>query len=167
MKKKESNFAFIDSQNVNLAIKSQWWKLDRERLFVYLKDKYKVSKVYIFIGYISTNNDLYSFLQQCWYILIFKPVLELASGQTKWNVDAELVLQAMIEYKKYDSAVIITWDGDFACLIRHLRKHDKLKRLIVPNKHRYSCFLRFEGKWKIDSLTNLQKKLEYKKRRTS
>ncbi len=160
--KQESNFGFIDAQNVNLAIRDQWWKLDWKKLYKHLHKKYKSRKVFLFIGYIPENQDMYTFLQSIWYILIFKPVLQLKSGKTKWNVDAELVLQTMIELPNFDRAIVITWDWDFACLIRYLRKIDKLKILIVPNEKRYSSFLRYEAKWYIDSLTNKQKKLEYK-----
>jgi len=45
----EKNYAFIDAQNVNLAIKDQKWSLDWKKLRVYLKDKYKVGKAYLFI----------------------------------------------------------------------------------------------------------------------
>ncbi len=166
-KNKQKNYAFIDSQNVNLATRDQWWSLDWARFFIYLKEKYQVQEVYLFIGYIQSNQDLYNFLQKCWYILVFKPVLELKSWKTKWNVDAELVLQTMIDYDKYDKAVIVTGDGDFACLVRHLRKNNKLRRLIVPNKDKYSVFLRVEWQWSIDSLTNLRAKLEHKKRDTN
>ena len=37
-------YAFIDSQNLNLGVRSQGWKLDFERFRVFLKDKYKVEK---------------------------------------------------------------------------------------------------------------------------
>ena len=166
MKKGKENYAFIDGQNVNLAIRDQWWKLDWKRLRVYLKDKYKINKVYLFIWYISSNLELYSFLEDCWYSLVFKPVLEI-DWKTKWNVDAELVLQVMIDFKKYDKAIIITWDWDFACLIKYLRNKSKLQKLIVPNQKRYSSFLRREWKWLIDSLSNLKKKLEYRRRCTN
>ena len=152
---------------MNLAVKDQWWTLDWNRFYIYLQDKYNVTEIYLFIWYIQSNQDLYNFLQKCGYILVFKPVLELKSGKTKGNVDAELVLQAMIDYGTYDKAVIVTGDGDFACLIRYLRKNDKLRRLIVPNINKYSVFLRIEWQWSIDSLTNLKQKLEHKKRGTS
>ena len=161
MKKKETNYAFIDSQNVNLAIREQWWKLNWTKLYKHLVKKYKCEKVYLFIGYIEKNENLYNFLKKIWFELIFKPVLELKSWQTKWNVDAELVLQSMIDYKKYDKAIIITWDWDFACLVRYLREQEKLKILIVPNQNKYSTFLKHEARWFIDSLTNKRKKLEY------
>jgi len=49
---KENNYAFIDSQNLHLAIKNLGWKLDSKKFRVYLKDKYFVNNAYLFIGYI-------------------------------------------------------------------------------------------------------------------
>jgi len=69
-------YAFIDSQNLNLAIQECGWKLDFGRFYVYLKDKYKVSKVFLFIGYVAGNEALYTFLQKAGYIIVFKPTLE-------------------------------------------------------------------------------------------
>jgi hypothetical protein len=45
----ENNFAFIDSQNVNLAIKDQGWKLDWKSFYKYLSVKYKCTEIYMFI----------------------------------------------------------------------------------------------------------------------
>lgn len=39
---RQNNYAFIDSQNLYLGVKSQGWKIDYDRFFVYLKDKYLV-----------------------------------------------------------------------------------------------------------------------------
>jgi uncharacterized LabA/DUF88 family protein len=66
----------------------------------------------------------------------------LKDDGVKGNVDAELVLHTMIEYPNYDKAVIVTGDGDFHCLVEHLKKHEKLLRLVVPNKKKYSALLR-------------------------
>ncbi len=44
MKNPNNNYAFINSQNLNLAIKDCGWDLDFGRFFVYLHDKYKISK---------------------------------------------------------------------------------------------------------------------------
>ena len=159
---KKYNSTFIDAQNVNLAIREQWWKLDWIKLFKHLKKKYKSEKNYIFIWYISKNQKLYNFLKKIWYILIFKDVLVLEDWKTKWNVDAELVLQVMIELNNFDKAIIITWDWDFACLIRHLRKIWKLKELIVPNKSKYSWFLKKAWWCYLSSLTEKKNKLELK-----
>jgi uncharacterized LabA/DUF88 family protein len=138
----KNNYAFIDSQNLNLAIRDQGWILDFERFRRYLFDKYDVAKAFLFIGYIPTNQTLYTSLQQQGYIVVFKPTLILSSGKVKGNVDAELVLHAMIEYPNYDRAVIVSGDGDFHCLIKHLRDRNKLEKLIIPNQRKYSSLLR-------------------------
>jgi len=96
-----NNYAFIDSQNLNLAIREQGWELDFKRFRTYLQDKYGVTKAFIFIGYLATNESLYTALQKYGYIVIFKPTLKLADGKVKGNIDAELVLHAMIEYSNY------------------------------------------------------------------
>jgi len=161
MDKTSNNYAFIDSQNLNLSIRDQGWALDFKRFRKYLEDKYGVAKAFIFIGYIATNETLYTFLQKQGYILIFKPTLKTPDGKVKGNIDAELVLHTMIEYQNYSQAVIVTSDGDFHCLIEHLKRQKKLKKLIVPNRHKFSSLLR---KFASDMafMNDLRGKLEYK-----
>jgi uncharacterized LabA/DUF88 family protein len=159
-----NNYAFIDSQNLNLAIKDQGWNLDFERFRIYLKDKYGVTKAFIFIGYIQTNQSLYTALQKHGYILIFKPTLELPDGRVKGNVDAEMVLHTMIEYPNYDKALIVTGDGDFFCLVEYLNRNGKLLKLLVPNGEKYSSLLKGVAIDRMDFMNNLKNRLEYKKR---
>ena len=161
MKNKENNYAFIDSQNLNLSIREQGWNLSFKRFRKYLEDKYDVTKAFIFIGYMATNESLYTSLQEYGYILIFKPTLNLPDGKPKGNIDAELVLHAMIEYPNYDKAVIVTGDGDFHCLIEHLKKQDKLRRIIIPNRNKFSSLLR-KFALEMTFMNDLRGKLEYK-----
>ena len=158
---KRNNYAFIDSQNLNLAIKEQGWKLDFKRFRKYLQDKYGVTKAFLFIGYIPTQQSLYTALQDYGYILVFKPTLLLKDGMIKGNVDAELVLHTMIEYPNYVRAVIITGDGDFHCLVEYLKKQKKLEKLIVPNRHKFSSLLR-KFSPNMAFMNDLRGKLEYK-----
>lgn len=53
-------YAFIDSQNLNLGIRSQGWILDFGRFKKYLEDKYNVEKTFLFIGYVVGNESLYT-----------------------------------------------------------------------------------------------------------
>ena len=164
--KKESNFAFIDGQNLHLSVKALGWKLDMARFRTYLKDKYTISKAFVFIGYIGENSDLYKRLQESGYICIFKPVLIYKDGKTKGNCDAELVLQAMIEYPNYKKAVIVTGDGDFHCLVKYFIEQRKLKKLLIPNQKAYSALLkRFPSEY-IAFVSALRHKVAYKKKRT-
>jgi uncharacterized LabA/DUF88 family protein len=134
VKPSANNYAFIDSQNLNLSIREQGWVLDFARFRVYLADKYGIAKAFVFIGYMPENQSLYTSLQKDGYTLVFKPTLLLPEGGVKGNVDAELVLHAMIEYANYDKALIVTGDGDFYCLVEYLLKQDKLLNLMIPNQ---------------------------------
>lgn len=136
------NYAFIDSQNVYLAIKDQGWKLDFYKFRRFLKEKYKVEKAYLFMGYVGGNQQMYKRLQEQGYILIFKPTLTHKDGTTKGNCDAELVLHAVIEYPNYEKALIVSGDGDFYCLAEYLKNNDKLEGMMVPDKKRYSALLK-------------------------
>ena len=138
----ERVYAFIDSQNLNLSIQNIGWKLDFYKLRIYLRDKYKVTKAFIFIGYVTGNELLYSKLQNMGYIVIFRPTLETTTGKIKGNCDAELVLHTMIEYPNYDKAVIISGDGDFHCLIEYLEEKDKLLKVGIPDKNKFSALLK-------------------------
>lgn len=142
MYKRENNFAFIDSQNLNLAIRSLGWQLDFGRFRKYLQEKYGVIRAYLFLGYIPENQKLYEKLQNMGYICIFKPTLTMQGGITKGNCDAELILHTMIHYSHFSKAVIVTGDGDFYCLVEYRLQNDKLKKLIIPNQAQYSALLR-------------------------
>ena len=95
------------------------------------------------------------------YILVFKPTLSLPGGGVKGNVDAELVLHAMIEYLNYEKAMIVSGDGDFACLVDYLKGKDKLLKLMIPNQLKYSSLLR-KFNSDIVFMNNLKGKLEFK-----
>ena len=154
------NYAFIDSQNLNLSIRDQGWKLDFKQFYYYLRDKHHVSRVFIFIGYINGNQKLYTFFQKIGYIVIFKPTIELSDGKVKGNVDAELVLYTMIEINHYDKAIIISGDGDFYCLAEYLKDHNKLLKLMVPNQYKYSSLLKRFSK-DIVFINQLRKRVEF------
>jgi len=154
------NYAFIDSQNLNLSIRDQGWRLDYKRFCKYLKHKYRVVKAFLFIGYIPALEALYNALQQQGYILVYKPTLDLKDGKVKGNVDAELVLHTMIEWDNYDKALIVTGDGDFFCLIEYLKIKGKLEKLLIPNRCKYSTLLRKFGNDTI-FVNELRGKLEY------
>lgn len=156
------NYCFIDSQNLNLGVRSQGWKLDWRKFRQYLRNKYKVTNAYLFIGYKPGNETLYTNLQKMGYIVVLKPTMELPDKSVKGNVDAELVLHTMIHYPDYDKAIIISGDGDFFCLAEYLESKNKLLHIMTPNKHYSKLFKKYSGfivqvDWLKNSL-ELQKK---------
>lgn len=155
------NYAFIDAQNVHLGIKSLGWKLDWQKFRVYLKEKYKVETAYLFVGFLDSNQNLYSTLQKAGFILIFKPIVLNSEMEVKGNCDADLVLHTILEINNYDKAIIVTSDGDFYSLVRYLYENNKLLFVLSPYVKTCSKLLRKEAKEKIYSMDNLRKKLEY------
>jgi len=99
--------------------------------------------------------------------LIFKPVLPDANGDVKGNVDADLVLQAMIDLKNYNKALIVTSDGDFYSLVKYLYEQDKLLKVLSPYVKTCSILLKKSAKEKIVFMDNLREKLEYKRKSTA
>jgi len=162
--KSERNYAFIDSQNLNLGVKSAGWSLDFGKFRLYLKNKYHVSKAYLFIGQLAGQESLYDRLQDQGYHLIFKPTTTYrANGKVlvKGNVDAELVLYAAAKvFDEYDQAIIVTGDGDFHCLVEYLKEEKKLLHLMVPNNK----FSKLLGRFLKDivRINLLRSQLEYR-----
>jgi len=165
-------YAFIDSQNLNLGTSKdirkngktvyEGWKLDFKKFRQYLFDKFRVDKVFLFIGYIKQNEKLYRALSSYGYKLVYKPTVKDGSGKPKGNVDAEIVLHsAVIEYPNYDKAIIISGDGDFYCLHEYLEKKRKLLAIIIPNRKSESSLLRQFQKYKV-FLGRDRDKVEYK-----
>jgi len=158
-------FAFIDSQNLNLGVRSLGWRIDYKKLRLYLKNKYGVDRAFMFIELVGNNQKLYTELQAAGFILVFKPTVqyfENGKKTVKGNVDAELVLHAAaIEFPNYDKAVIVSGDGDFACLLEFLEDKQKLMHVLTPN-HKYSKLLKPFSKY-IIHMSQLKKSIEYQK----
>ena len=117
-----TTYAFIDGQNLYSGIRQLGWALDYQRFRTYLTRHYGVTRAYYFLGYLPQQHGLYAALLQAGYELVFKPVVQGSGYGPKGNVDADLVLRAMIEYPNYDQAVLVTGDGDFYCLVDHLAR---------------------------------------------
>lgn len=158
-----NNYAFIDGQNLFKGIQRLGWTLDYKKFLIHLREKYKVSTAYYFIGYIPEYQWLYDMLNGYGYKIIHKEVLTLADGNKKGNVDAELVLQAMIDYDSYYQAIIVSGDGDYSCLVKYLLENNKLKIVIAPNLDNSSILIRRACNGRFTYLDEFKNKLEYKK----
>lgn len=170
-----NNYAFIDSQNLHLGVGQdvylkdkliyKGWKLDLKKFRVYLKEKFGVTKAYLFLGYLPENEKMYKNFRGFGYNLVFKEVTKDNFGKPKGNVDAELVLQsAAIDYEDYEKAVLVTGDGDFKCLVVFLSKRNKFEVLLIPNQFKYSNLLRKPGLGKLVFINRARNTLEKKQK---
>jgi uncharacterized LabA/DUF88 family protein len=167
-KPKKANYAFIDSQNLNLGVQRAGWKMDWKKFRQYLKDEYQVEKAYMFIGYMPENESLYNQMKEAGYLVVLKPTVDMYMTEeelsdekhvTKGNADAELVLYAMKELPNYDKAVIVSGDGDFYCIVEYLAEKKRLLKLLAPNNHYSTLYRPYTDH--IVVLEKLRKKLSY------
>lgn len=190
---KKGNYAFIDSQNLNLGVQKIGWKMDWRKFRKWLEEKYGVTHAYMFIGYMVENESLYELMHDHGYLVVLKPTLEvkapvevlseeaaaekaknppppLPEGEVekpkmivKGNIDADLVLYAMKELPNYDKALIVSGDGDFLSLVEYLAHEKKLLKVLAPNR-RYSTLLKEFDEY-IEGIDNHRRELAYHDRR--
>lgn len=180
-----NNYAFVDSQNLNLGTQRMGWKLDWRKFRQYLADKHNVTKAYMFIGYMSENESLYEYMHELGFLVVLKPTVDVSGSHdekakaeptsktegteekeksvVKGNIDADLVLYAMKELPNYDQAVIISGDGDFFSLAEYLAEKGKLAHILTPNWQYSSLLKPFESK--IIRLDQLRRQLAYHDRK--
>lgn len=158
---KKKNYAYIDNQNVNVSVQRLWWKIDRGKMIRWLRKDFDVDVAYLFMWYIPEYQKMYDFFESLGYTLVFRQVVQWDNIPNKGNIDTELVLQAMIDYRKYHQAVIVSGDGDFTSLVEHLHSKKKLRCVIAPNKRRTSDFLQESADGRFLFLDGFKKKLAY------
>ncbi len=128
------NIAYIDAANLDKALRmTLLWELDYKRFRKWLADKYKVERAYIFIGLIPRYKNLYNYLQECGFDLVFKDVL-YDTGKAKGNCDTDLVMQTTTDLYEGDlhKAIIVASDGDYAPLVKVLIGKDRLETILSP-----------------------------------
>lgn len=143
--KKQKNYAFIDGANLHKGVVSFGWELDYARFRIWLTDKYKIEKAYIFLGLIPKYSNLYKYLQEIGFTLVFKEIIYDGGGKAKGNCDADLVLHTVRDtYEKtFDRVVLVTSDGDYAGLVKFLQEKKKLLTIISPrNSDKCSILLK-------------------------
>lgn len=162
----KGNYAFIDSQNLNLGVQKYGWKMDWRKFRQFLEDKYGVTQAYMFIGYVPEFEPLYEQMHEAGYMIVLKPTFDMTrlhpemlpeeehlqtekteksdteedKKPIKGNIDAELVLWTMRLINEYDKAIIVSDDGDFYSLVEYLEERKKLLHLLTPTQHYSSLY---------------------------
>lgn len=138
MKSIRKDAAYIDGANLHNGIKSLSWDFDYKRFRVWLREKYSVEQAYLFIGMMPKYAELYTRLQEQGYTLVFKDVIYDNNGKAKGNCDADLVVAAMQDAyeNKFDNAVLVSSDGDYAPLVKFLIAKEKMLAVVSPYETR-------------------------------
>ena len=134
-KENHITYAYIDGANLEKGLDRLGWKLDYKKFRIWLSDKYSVEKAYLFLGIIPNNADLYTDMQKIGFTIIFKEVTRSQFGTIKGNCDTDLVLMATCDSyeSRYSKAIVVSSDGDYACLIKFLKSKEMFRVLISPD----------------------------------
>ncbi len=154
------NYAFIDGTNLHLSAKALGIRIDYRRFRVYLRENLGIGVAYYFVGYVEENSGLYERLENAGFKMVYKRVSRAKDGQVKGNCDAELVLQAMIDFHAYKKAVIVSSDGDFGCLVRHLNEQGKLRQVLACSRQGCSHHLRTAAGSRVAYLEGIRHLIE-------
>lgn len=135
MDSKKQNLAYIDGANLYNGSKELELRLDYKKFRVWLTEKFKVSRAYLFIGLVARNKDLYERLQEAGYTLVFKETVYATDGKIKGNCDADLVLHvARDSYEgNLGQAVLVSSDGNYSSLVKFLIEKDHFRTIISPS----------------------------------
>ena len=134
--------------------------MNRSRFFVYLKEKYKMTYIKIFVWYIPTNHHIYTSLEQIGYSLRFREAVVWSTGRIKANIDTNLVAEVMIDFyeNNLQQSILMSCDGDFDCLVQFLYTKNIFKRLIATKPWDLSILLKKQTRG--DDVTYLTDLLE-------
>ncbi len=186
--KKQKNLAFIDAQNLYFGTTKcarcaqrlskdlrdmrfadctcgVAWKIDLEKLRVYLTDKYHVTEAYYFLGYVhNENTDLYQTIQRSGFIVVFKEHHADAKSSKKGNIDTDLVLEVMKNVAdrspEFDKILLISGDGDYKKLVDYLINKGRFVKILFPNKEFSSSLFKSLGSEFFDYLPNIKSYIE-------
>jgi uncharacterized LabA/DUF88 family protein len=113
------------------------------------------------------NSDLYTFLQDCGYIVIFREHTSGMNGNKKGNVDTDIVFEMMKNYidnPKMEKVILVSGDGDYYKTVKYLIEKNKFEKILFPNsKFASSLYNKIDNKHKL-SIKFLKNKVEYKKK---
>ncbi len=151
-KGKEHNLAFIDGQNLYMGTKScsPSWEVDFAKLKIYLEQKYNVSEVYYFLGYVQEENqDLYEMIQKSGLILKFREHNSAMLGKKKGNVDSDIIFSIMkklYKQERFNKVILISGDGDYKTIVDFLINENKFEKVLFPNKRFASSLYKKMGR---------------------
>jgi len=203
-------FAFIDAASLFYGgVKSLGWKIDYQKLFVYLQRKYNVEKI-LYFGGVEIYNFSYNYLEnevvpvedlrrhltsllklensrfsdtrilllerhlnrvnfyrklkEFGYELYLKPVKSYPDDEgnikRKANCDVDMAFYLMKEKDNFGRVVILSGDGDFLPVLKHLRENDKEVIVLARAKRTAREIKQFAG-GKFRDFIKLEKDINF------
>jgi uncharacterized LabA/DUF88 family protein len=107
---------FIDAANLFYAASHLEIEIDYIKLLRYLTTDARLLRSFFYTGVDRGNDKQHGFL--LWmshngYRVISKEIAHLPNGETKANLDVEIAIDMLTLAESYDTAVLLSGDGDF------------------------------------------------------
>lgn len=135
---------YIDAQNIHKSTQDVWWTIDWKEFFDYMKRKFEVNIIKIFLGYVERYETLYTKLRDAWYEIVFKETMLLPDWNIKWNVDIDIAIHAILDLVEWwlKKAYLVTGDWDYNILVKLFRDREVLWRVFIPHRDKASKLLK-------------------------
>jgi uncharacterized LabA/DUF88 family protein len=108
---------FIDGSNLFYAALQLGIEIDYTKLLIRLTGGSRLLRAFFYTGVDRTNEKQQGFLlwmRRNGYRVIAKDLIQLPDGSKKANLDVEIAVDLMALVGSYDTAIIVSGDGDLA-----------------------------------------------------
>ncbi len=131
-------YVFIDAANVFYTQKTLKWRISYKSLKQYFQDECgnNLGKIFVYTAYDSGRPQQKKFLDMLeinGYTVRTKEVkrIRIAKGVYEWkgDFDVELAMDVLDCLQKFDTAVLLSGDSDFAPVVKRMKENNK--RVIV------------------------------------
>jgi uncharacterized LabA/DUF88 family protein len=143
------------------------WLVSHKKFCVFLNENYNCDEIYYFIGNIRDEHaKMYIELQKVGYILVFREHANSLVSEKKGNIDTDLIFELMRQYAEEDPLrkfLIVSGDGDYFKVVRHLVEKSRFLKILLPNKKFASSLYKKLGSEYYDFLSNIRSYVEYHK----
>ena len=161
-------YVFIDAENLFYSQRNLGWRISYEKLMDYFKEECgEKTRCFVYKGVDENNTGQKRFLDMLdinGYILRTKivKIIKNSNGKNKWkgNLDIELALEMIGLKDRYNTAVLISGDSDFAIVLDQLKQAGK-NVIVISTRGRVAKELLERAKY-ID-LRKLKNKIAQKK----
>lgn len=164
----KKTYAFVDASNIIYRDTDENpWKIDLQKLFKYLKERFEANRVFYYGGVDNRNKvqlRLYKKMDTWGYELRLNTVKRFVNTRgefyTKADVDSRMTFEIMKYLPEYSRAVILTGDGDYKWGLEYLlERKEKVWLLASPGKTAKELRKLFGHRF--TSLDDTRKWLEY------
>ena len=166
LKKYGRVMVFIDVANVIYSLRDLRWKIDYKKLQRYFQKYSKLVSIYFYFAYRKESvgqKNLLEMLSRKGFKLRTKEVKFIKVDRNtvimKGNCDVELTIDMIALLRKYDTAVLMSGDSDFAALVKFVQKKGKkvivistrghISKELIESADRFMYFNKFRRNWEM------------------